>query len=275
MNITTDMKHIFLLPVLLVAVLTSCSENIDEEDLTLIFNNTWNVNENLMRHDDGSITYDAIAWGGLAASLHNSTPINWKNYNQVVFEFATPPSVSTQVMFNGKGKAWGSPGIYKLHCSLRGEDLNNVTQLALQAAEPGRLEIKRIYLNKQNVYVNSTSLWEGTCIFGNWANGFVISADRFADASEGDRLEFIYTTDSSNSFVNYWQFKTIYSGTEHVLEGNADDLNEWGTFTVDEGSTQFTITLTANDVAQLKEHGLFVNGYYAVVSQCNLLQREE
>ena len=57
-----------------------------------------------------------------------------------------------------------------------------------------------------------------------------------------------------------------------LLEGNADDQNEWGCVTLEKNSTRYTITLTANDAARLKETGLFVNGYYLVVTQVNLLQ---
>lgn len=121
------------------------------------------------------------------------------------------------------------------------------------------------------VETTSTTIWSGTCSFGNWTEGFNIEADKFATAHAGDVIEFIYTTDDSNPNT-WWQFKTIYSGTETPLEGNKNDLNEWGCATVAKGSTQYKITLTETDVTNLKEKGLYTNGYYNIVTQVNLIQ---
>ena len=43
---------------------------------------------------------------------------------------------------------------------------------------------------------------------------------------------------------------------------------------VSKGSTDFRIPLTANDVARLKDKGLFVNGYQNIVTRCNLLRKK-
>ena len=121
------------------------------------------------------------------------------------------------------------------------------------------------------IETKSTTIWEGECSFGNWADGFSIEADKFVSANAGDVIEFIYTTDSSNPNT-WWQFKTIYSGTEETLEGNKSDLNSYGCATVANGSTIYKITLTETDVTNLKEKGLFVNGYYNIVTKVNLIQ---
>ena len=121
------------------------------------------------------------------------------------------------------------------------------------------------------IETKSTTIWEGECSFGNWADGFSIEADKFVSANAGDVIEFIYTTDSSNPNT-WWQFKTIYSGTEETLEGNKSDLNTYGCATVANGSTIYKITLTETDVTNLKEKGLFVNGYYNIVTKVNLIQ---
>ena len=40
-----------------------------------------------------------------------------------------------------------------------------------------------------------------------------------------------------------------------------------------QAATSYRILLTANDVKNLREKGLFVNGYYTNVTQVNLLRR--
>lgn len=117
----------------------------------------------------------------------------------------------------------------------------------------------------------STAIWEGECSFGNWENGFVIPAEKFVNVNAGDAVEFIYTTDDNNPDT-WWQFKTIINEIETLLEGNASDLNEWGCATVAKGSSSYKITLTENDVTALKEKGMYVNGYYNIVTKVNLIQ---
>ena len=68
--------------------------------------------------------------------------------------------------------------------------------------------------------------------------------------------------------------KTVYNKTEDTLEGNDNELNQWGCAMMGQAATSYRILLTANDVKKLREKGLFVNGYYTNVSQVNLLRRE-
>lgn len=121
------------------------------------------------------------------------------------------------------------------------------------------------------VATTSTQIWSGECVFGNWAEGFNVPAEKFADASAGDILEFVYTTDT-NTKETWWQFKTIFSGTEETLSSNKSDLNEYGCASVASGSTSYKIVLNAEDVAKLKEKGMFVNGHYVIVTAVNLIQ---
>ena len=124
---------------------------------------------------------------------------------------------------------------------------------------------------ESSVETKSTAIWEGECSFGDWENGFSIAAEKFANVNAGDVIEFIYTTDDSNPNT-WWQFKTILNGTETVLEGNNADLNTWDCATVAIGSTTYKIVLTENDVTGLKEKGMYVNGYYNIVTKVNLIQ---
>ena len=130
-------------------------------------------------------------------------------------------------------------------------------------------KITKVELTSAKVY-DTDAIWEGECAFGNWANGFNIAAEKFAKVAAGDILEFVYTTDATTA--TYWQFKTNFGGTETTLSSNASDLNEWGCATVQKGSKSYKITLNAEDIAQLKEKGMYVGGYYCVVTKVNLLQ---
>jgi len=243
-------------------------------DITSKFNSTWNVNESLQKNDDGTITFEAVTWGGIAASFaENNVPANWSEYEAITFEFAEPTTVETQIKVTEKVVTRGKKGMTSLTCYLGGQDVTAVDQVALQAAEPGTIKLKRIYLTPASDDWFSRTLWEGECIFGDWQNGFSIEPDKFAAAIAGDRLEFIYTTDVSNPFISYWQFKTAYRDTDSTLEGNAYELNDWGCAMVGQGSENFRITLTDKDVTNLKEKGLFTNGYFCCVKQVNLLHK--
>lgn len=124
---------------------------------------------------------------------------------------------------------------------------------------------------ESSVATTSTQIWSGECVFGNWTGGFSVPADKFANASAGDVLEFVYTTDTETT-EKWWQFKTIFAGTEDVLTSNKADLNEYGCATVASGSTSYKIVLNAEDIARLKETGLFVNGHFNIVTAVNLIQ---
>ena len=48
------------------------------------------------------------------------------------------------------------------------------------------------------VATTSTQLWSGECAFGNWADGFSVPAEKFANASAGDVLGVIIHKTSQN-----------------------------------------------------------------------------
>ena len=68
----------------------------------------------------------------------------------------------------------------------------------LQTAHPTTLTVKRVMLSPATTSWDSTPIWEGECVFGNWQNGFTIDPEKFSTAMEGDKLEFIFTTDNNN-----------------------------------------------------------------------------
>ena len=49
-------------------------------------------------------------------------------------------------------------------------------------------------------------------------------------------------------------------------------MNDWDCATVAKGSTTYKIVLTENDVTGLKEKGMYVNGYFNIVTKVNLIQ---
>ena len=267
------MRFLLVLVAAVFAVACSDAPTGGDRDVTELFKDRWNINEEVIHNDDGTITYYAIAWGGLVADFHNQEqPEDWSKYEKIVIEFAERTSVRTQLVINQKIVAYGSTGIGILSAPLVGIDIKDVKEVALQAYENATIKVKSIMLIESKETDFTTPIWDGECIMGNWESGFLVDAEQFRDAQPGNVLEFVYTTDTDNPDVYYWQFRSVYSGTEHTLEGNANELNDWGCATVGKGTTRYRITLTENDVQQLKKLGLYVNGYYVNVTQCYLLQ---
>ncbi len=267
--------RLLFLSTLASCLLWSCfnNDNSGELDITSAFKNRWNIRESVRQDGENGIIYDAVKWGGIIGDfVVDDKPADWSQYGKVVVDFSKPTPANTQLMLNEKVFAWGKRGITSLEGNFAGLEIAEVKQLIMQCDSDCTINIKRIYLLPASELDLSTTLWEGRCVFGNWTNGFEVKPDKFADAKEGDMLEIVYTTDTSKSDVTYWQIKTIYAATDVPLEGNAKMLNEWGCATVGKGTTLIRITLTKNDAAKLKEKGLYVNGYFTVATQCNLLQ---
>ena len=268
------MRNIILMLVTLV-IAAACSEEKKggDKDITTDFKERWNINEEVIPNSDGTITYKAMKYGGLVANyINQEEQENWTPYSKIIFEFTKPTSVITQIVLNEKIIALGSPGITSLSSPLKGFDVTDVKQVALQSAEPTTITVKRVLLKEDTNANYTTLIWDGECVMGNWTGGMNVTAEMFKNAEPGNVLEIVYTTDTSSPSVFYWQLRTIYSGEEITLEGNANELNEWGCATMPEGSTNYRITLTETDVEHLKKSGLYINGYYTVVNQVYLLQ---
>lgn len=266
-----------LLSLLLVSLFCSCAHVDSEEDklnITKKFNTTWNIYEKIVQNDDGTITYQALPWGGLVGIVkENNMSVDWSGYESITFDFAEPTKVPTQIMVSDALKTWGKPGITSLTCYFDGHNMKSVDEIALQAGDTATLVVRGVRLTPTEGTWEQTNLWDGYCIMGNWQDGFVVTADQFSDVSEGDKLEFLFTTDRSNPEVKYWLLKTIFNGTDQTLEGNSTELNEWGCATMSANASSYRIVLTENDAARLHSNGLFVNGYYNTITQCNLLRK--
>ena len=269
------MKKILLMT-LATVILTACRKDVQEDkfNITSKFNVTYNVYESFENNDDGSITYHASAWGGLVGVMkEHNLPVDWTPYESITFEFAEPTKVETQVLISEKVKTWGREGISSLTCFFDGLDVRNVREVLFQATDSTTITIKSVRLTPIATNWDSRTIWEGECHFGNWENGFTIAPENFTNVTEGDKLEFIFTTDRTDFGRTYWLFKTIYDGTDMTLEGNYNELNKWGCAVVGRDATSYRIALTANDIANLRKVGLFVNGYYNIVTKVNLLRK--
>lgn len=264
-----------LLTIMASMFLVACGSNSDGDslDLTSRFNGTWNIHEKFEKGDNGEIIYHAIPWGGLVGSMRErNLPVDWTPYESVSVEFAEPTKVGTQLLIKDRLRVFGKPGITKMTCYFDGQDVTQIDEVAIQSSDSSILKVKRVYLTPGSSVWDSTPIWEGHCVFGDWEEGFIIPGDKFLDAVAGDKLEFIYEVDRSDPKVEYWQFKTIYNGTDSTLEGNADQLNAWGCCPVGESGV-LRIRLSENDVKELRKIGMFVNGYYNIVTKVNLLKK--
>ncbi len=246
----------------------------DEFDITSKFKAVRNVHEKIENHSDGSITYESVRWGGLVGLVkEHNLPVDWSNYESVTFEFEDTTQVQTQILMGSVLRAWGKKGIKKLSCYFDGIDVKQVDEIVLQTANPTKITIKSVRLAPVTTSWNSTPIWEGECEFGNWEGGFVIDAEKFSAAKEGDKLEFVFTTNTKDQKLTYWQMKPIYDGTDQTLEGNKSEQNDWGCTTVARQATSYRVRLTARDVKELKARGMFTNGFFLKMTQVNLLRK--
>lgn len=245
----------------------------DPLDITPKLKATWNIHEKIEHHGDGSVTYQSVRWGGIVALVkEHNLPVDWSGYESITYEFAEPLKVDVQVWVAGVVR-YAKKGITKFTCYFDGIDMHQVNEVVLQTVEPTVMTIKSLTLTPVSGSWDSTPIWEGECILGNWENGFTIAPEQFSTAMVGDKLEFVFTTDVSDLSRTYWQLKTIYNATDQILEGNSNEVNDWGCAQLGEKATTYRIRLTAKDVKQLKKRGLFANGYYAIVTQVNLLRK--
>lgn len=192
--------------------------------------------------------------------------------------FANSDNWTPKVEWQGKaGKSWTQEHTVAEIKEIAGTEPGQYHDIGITVNIYNDCKVEKVTLVQEGdpVEVETTAIWEGESVFGNWANGFSVAADKFASAKAGDAIEFVYTTDTEGDGTTkptWWQIKTIYADTETTLEGNASELNSYGCATVSSGSTSYKITLTETDVANLKQKGLFANGYFLVVTKANLIQ---
>ncbi len=175
------MKKLFTL---MVMALVAMSASAEEVDITANFTYTWNSAESIVNNPDGTITFNAVSWGGLAGWFETDDgKADWSGYESITFEYAEATTVNTQIVV-GDVKAWGDVGITKLTCSFDGKDVSAISQAALQASAATTITIKRVYLTKKESYTDPKELQA--------ESGF-IPASEFAGLSDGAKIEFTYT----------------------------------------------------------------------------------
>jgi hypothetical protein len=119
-------------------------------DMTNRFTYCWNTAETVTS-EGGVLVYNGVQWGGLACWLGEA---DWSEYAKLVFEFAEPTPIATQIFIQGVGnvdiaKVWVNAGAEKAECLFAGHDVSKVSQVALQAAAAGTVKISKIYLLRQ------------------------------------------------------------------------------------------------------------------------------
>ena len=144
-------RSTFLALLLLLAVgIRAQSEN-DIVVITDRFSSCWGGSESFTRHADGSITFQAQHWGGLAAWIGDE---DWSEYSQLVFELAEPsPCVVQPIVLYPDGvesdRHYMEAGTTKAFVELSESKRQHVMNVALQTDRPATLVITRIYLVKE------------------------------------------------------------------------------------------------------------------------------
>lgn len=257
------------------ATLMACASNSDDDGLNITsrFNGTWNIHEAYEKNNDGSITYHAISWGGLVASMReHNLPVDWSSYESITVEYVEPTPTTTQLKIGRKMRVYGKPGLSSMVYYFDGQDATQIDDVIIQTADSCDLKVKRVYLTPGASVWNATPIWEGEVNFGNFQNHIIVEAEQFTELQKGDQLEFLYTIDRSDPSIEYWNIKTIYKDTETALDGNADLLNEWGCASLG-SSGVFRVRLSDKDIKELRKRGLLVVGFYGIVSKVNILRK--
>ena len=117
-------------------------------DITSRFTYCWGSSESITRNADGSITFYAKQWGGLAAWIGDE---DWTEYSQLVFELAEPSPCAVQPLVlypDGvdSDAHYMSAGVTKAFVELSENKRQHVMQVALQTSQPATLVVTRIYL---------------------------------------------------------------------------------------------------------------------------------
>ena len=143
------MRIFFTLIALMLCAFSVNAKEQEQEvvDVTANFTYCWNPSESLTLNEDNSITFNSVSWGGLASWVGGA---DWSGYEKIVFEYAEPTTVNTQILVqladDSNVSAWGNAGITELVCTFDGNDMSAVNQVALQTSDAATITIKRIYL---------------------------------------------------------------------------------------------------------------------------------
>lgn len=114
--------------------------------------------------------------------------------------------------------------------------------------------------------VVETIIYEGLCNFGNWAQNLELAASKFATVKAGTIVKFVYVTNETPN--TWWQIKFQYMGDGWPsLDGYSDIVN------VQQGSTEYELTLSATAAEQLIKYGMGVGGHELTISKVSLITK--
>ena len=193
----------------------------------------WNGSESISVGADGVITFNAQPWGGMAAWFGGQ---DWSIYASLTFEFAEPTAAGggINVMSDGGWYGYGA-GVLYATADFTGQNVTNITQVALQCGSEATLKIKRVFLtlaekpdpDPQKYVINLVP--NGDCE-RDYADGEVPSltgkngsgenAGAFFNTFEegkgvnGSRAMVIHSTD--NTAVDSWNTQFFVTSPNHI-----------------------------------------------------------
>lgn len=205
------MKKTLLLLVALLGGVNVVNADILVEDITSRFAGgyVWDGdNETKTVNGDGTITYNAKKYGGLATWYGDS---DLSGYKELVIEYSSNAPAWTQVVLQNTSNetianASASDGVYLLVCNLEGKDLTHIKQIAIQQTSSDDncdIIISKVYFRS---FDHSTT---GIDIpFDEWG---CILTSAFSGYTDYDKVVFTYTVTGYTSDYENWGSGAIKS----------------------------------------------------------------
>ena len=261
------MKKLFtLMAAVLLSILGTATANAQEEvDITGRVGYCWGGDEESFTfNEDGSITYNSKAWGGLAMWIGGE---DWSMYGSITYEFAEPVPVSGQINFMaeaGNPCQWFNAGQTSVTLNFSDLDVTQVNQIALQAAGVAAIQIKRIYLTTAVIYED-----KGVSLpIGDGVHQF-LPASLFAGFSQNAKVVFTVDVAGSADFPGWGIGEVI---TPHLTKNENWQVVEGimvlevkggtdGTFTYSKTIKDLIPALTNWPDDNTGEYGLYINMY--------------
>ena len=222
------MKKTLLSLVLL--VVGAISSNAATTNITSRFTYCWNKNqEKIETGSDGSITYTAVKYGGLAAYYGDE---DLSGFCDLIIEFKSAPTVGTQLVVQGQSgnlvTGAAEAGANFLICNLDGADLSHVKQIALQCTTEGggTIEISRICFRAFTYSATGKDV-----SYDEW--GCILSS-ALSDFNEYDKVVFSYSVAGAEGHIG-WGCGKIESRKGNVKVGALSVQHE--------GENNFTCTI--------------------------------
>ncbi len=141
------MRKLLTIIAFMLVVFTANAQNAgDKVDIMGRIGYCWNENET-WSNVGGVITFNSVQWGGVAAWIGGE---DWSGYSKVVYEFAEPTTLYTQIQLqrnNGDAYVQGcGTGSTSVEMTFDDKDVTSVSQIALQASGEATIKITAIYL---------------------------------------------------------------------------------------------------------------------------------